>query len=654
MLRFLFFCFLTASAAANESVWNAKSEAGKVEEGAECRITVSDQAGGQLIPFRIIVKGSDGKFADGSGRNVYKDGRFFADGETLVKVPAGKTEFHISRGPEYVPLDFSFEIPEGHRVEIKAELFRWISLEERGWYGGDNHVHAKHDEHTPIKTDLSYAVLQARANGLSFITEAGSNVSYDQLEALNRPDFAVRHCGEIRPGPYVGHLNPAGLFEPFEESFYENLIKRPLPAQAIFAEVHKRGGAVIHTHALMPRHQLHWMGAAEAWSDAISGQTAHLLDVDANHTELLWFAMLNAGARIGVSGHTDAALGRDNTPTPGDNRVYCRADRHDYAAFVDAMRRGRTMATNGGPLFAFLSIGEAGPGDTMKVPGYPAKVRLEVESLAKVQSAGIYLNGERKIAWDVREQLGSLKFEGTLEIPADRDCWVNARVQDVNGKWCLTSPVFFEGRKKAAKDPAAAILFEISNATRFADLSRNFFAHVIATVRAPEKIKEVELLRDGEVWKSYESKAGNQLPSDGKIPVTGMWDNYSDGHIWHPAPETPQHFQGDAQVLETGWYSVRVRTNKRTLRSDAVRFEKENPLSHSLSAAKLLAHETELNLWGYGADVEHATIRPPLVKGSWWYPKDIFWRTSGRFGERDFRLGWPTEQPVERFRASSN
>ena len=111
-----------------------------------------------------------------------------------------------------------------------------------------------------------------------------------------------------------------------------------------------------HGRLLTPVFQLHWMGAAEPCSDAVVGQCADLFDVDSRHTEQPWFAMLSLGNRIGVSSYTDAALGRTNTLSPGDRRLYCRAERFDYATIVDAMRRGRTMATNGGPLFVFLSV----------------------------------------------------------------------------------------------------------------------------------------------------------------------------------------------------------------------------------------------------------------------------------------------------------
>ena len=63
------------------------------------------------------------------------------------------------------------------KIRIRARLRQWFAPEERGWFGGDNHVHAQHDATAAIRTDLAFTALQARANGLSYITEADSGPS---------------------------------------------------------------------------------------------------------------------------------------------------------------------------------------------------------------------------------------------------------------------------------------------------------------------------------------------------------------------------------------------------------------------------------------------------------------------------------------------
>ena len=157
-------------------------------------------------------------------------------------------------------------------MHVKAKLFRWFSPEDRGWYAGDNHVHAQHDSNAAVKTDLAYTALQARAAGLNFVTESGSNVSYDDLHRLDTDHFLLRYAAEIRPGPYVGHLNTPGITSPIPDQVIQDLAKRPLPAQAIFKAARERGGIVIHSHPMTPRHQLHWIGRNRGVLRCGSGQ----------------------------------------------------------------------------------------------------------------------------------------------------------------------------------------------------------------------------------------------------------------------------------------------------------------------------------------------------------------------------------------------
>jgi hypothetical protein len=235
------------------------------ETALELRIV--DRDTGMPLAARIIVKGADGKHVDGSGRGLYADGRFFVDGKARLRCVPGTTSIVVSSGPEYVTYDMSLDLSKDTLQVVKIQLKRWFSAAKRGWYCGDNHVHAQHDRKAAVKTDLAYTALQGRANGLDYVTEAGSHGDDDQLGEHSRKDFLFAQADEIRPGIFIGHLNTPGIREPLDPAWYAQVRKKPLPAQAIAAKVRELGGVTIHTHPLTPRHQLHWMGAGELWSD---------------------------------------------------------------------------------------------------------------------------------------------------------------------------------------------------------------------------------------------------------------------------------------------------------------------------------------------------------------------------------------------------
>ena len=397
------------------------------------------------LPVRVVVTASDGTHPDGSGRGVYSDGRFFAEAGFSVEVPPGRTAIALRSGPDYEPLEIDVEAKEGREVRVRARLRRWFAPEERGWFGGDNHVHAQHDATAAIRTDLAFTALQARANGLSYVTEADSGPSPAGVERLSTPTFLFRRAPEIRPGPFVGHLNTPGISRPIEPEVYARLVDGPLPAQRIAEEVHARGGAVIHTHPLTPPHQMHWMGAAEVLSDAVLGRCADALDLDGQASELLWFAVLNLGNRVAASSYTDCALGRRSTPSPGDRRVYCRAGELSYPAIVEAIRRGRTFATNGGPLFPFVTIDGKGPGETIEPGGdRPHAFRAEVRCLYPLKSARLYRRGELAESFAVTGKRGEVALESTLREPPGDRAWYVLRVEDERGHWAITSPIYVE------------------------------------------------------------------------------------------------------------------------------------------------------------------------------------------------------------------
>ena len=286
------------------------------------------------------------------------------------------------------------------------------------------------------------------------------------------------------------------------------------------------GGAVIYTHPLTPPYQLHWMGATKVFSDAVLGRCADAFDVDYPVTELLWYSLLNLGNKIAVSSYTDCALGRRQTPSPGDRRVYCYAKELRYELLVEAIRKGRTFATNGGPVFGFLKIGECQPGDAMHpTAGRDCQSEVEIHSLYPLRSAQLIERGNAVHRFQVagKERLQTRKH--SLKPPLDQPSWYVLRVEDERGNWCMTSPIYSEPDVVAEKPFASAMVLEISNHTRFIELRREFFAHLVITVDRSDALEEVVFLKDGKPLKSFKSQAGNQL-AQGKIPVTEHAGDY--------------------------------------------------------------------------------------------------------------------------------
>jgi len=618
-----------------QSTWDedvVKDDAAR--ETAAIRVEVRDtREQGPLLPVRVIVTASDESHPDGSGRGVYADGRFFADGRFDLVAPPGKTRIVFSSGPNYIPLEISLDARAGHQHRVAARLVQWFSPEALGWYAGDNHVHVKHDAEHKTRTSRAYTILQGRANGLTYLTEAGSSLLLEEESEPDSAGFLMRHAQELRPGPFIGHRNTPGITRPFPEGRYRELIRQPLPTLALLDPIHQMGGAVILTHPMSPPHLLHWMGSTEAWSHAVLGRTADAFDIDSRATEALWFAMLNLGCRVAASGSTDAALERTQTLSPGDRRVYSKAAQPTYEAIVGGIRAGRTFATNGGPLFAFLSAGDSLPGDTLDAGSAALEeTLLKVHSLHPLGKAELYWRGDRVRVFPGEGKSGEVSFRADLREVAKRDGWFVLRAENTKGHWAITSPIYVRATEPLARPAAHAVILTIGNHTRFIELRQQFFAHCIVT--ASEPLIRVELLRDGQVIRAFQPKEGNHLP-DGRLPVTaGGGGEYAPGWIWHEESGAPIHFQADWSVTESGAYALRAHTATRIFSSVALRFSSDTQVSHSLGAAKLEAGDTRLELHGYGEEMPLSAIRLPFEGDHWWYPNNTFWQMHAELGTR--------------------
>lgn len=657
MKRIITFCLMVAiNGYAQTSSRYALQDVGTYASDSQARVTVEIKdadVSSRPLPVRAIVTAADGSFADGSGHGLYADGRFYADGQFTVTVPGGKTRIELNSGPHYVPLTIPENLTAGRSYQATVSLYRWFSPEKRGWYCGDNHVHALHDSRATVKASLAYTALQGRANGLNWITEAGSNVPYDDIDRLDTGSFLLRYAQEQRPGAYVGHVNTPGIVLPILKDRMDDIMRRPLPVQSIKQEVHALGGVVAHTHPLTPRHQLHWMGATEFFSDAVLGQCADLFDIDSRATEYMWFMALNLGNRVAASGSTDSALGRVRTTSPGDRRVYCQSEDFTYPAIVEAMRQGRTVATNGGPFFPLFSIEGHQPGDIIELEGPQAMTaHMEIHTLEGVRTAQLYRNGIRVWATNLTGRKGIIKLEKAIE--ESETCWYVLRVEDQKGRWAITSPIYIESKQRQASAPEAeAILLEISNCTRFIELRKTFFAHLIGTVSPGETIEAVTLLKDGQALKTFLPGEGNRIENN-RIPVTQMPGEYDTGWIWHPSCDQALHVQADFPVKDTGWYAARLRTDSgRVVTSDSIRFDASHANSRTISTAHLNGNGSSLSLWGYGEEMPLKAIKRPFVGDGWWYPKNTYWQLKTNFGEGIQQMGGGWKEAKSNFRPES-
>ncbi len=145
----------------------------------------------------------------------------------------------------------------------------------------------------------------------------------------------------------------------------------------------------------------------------------------------------------------------------------------------------------------------------------------EIHSLYPLKKAELYRRGNAVAAFDVTGREGEVHL--THSFRESENSWYLLRVEDVRGHWCITSPIYFEPEQAADRPFASAIIFEISNHSRFVDLRKEFFAHIIVTVSPDDPITEVKLIKDGEAVQSFTpGMKKNELPSGKKYLLRNL------------------------------------------------------------------------------------------------------------------------------------
>src|SRR5262249_12922290 len=145
-----------------------------------------------------------------------------------------------------------------------------------------------------------------------------------------------------------------------------------------------------------------------------------------------------------------------------------------------------------------------GPGEALEPGGDRHHViRAEVHSLHPLRSARLYRRGEPVRDFEVAGRRGEGVLEEARSEGPSEPAWYVLRVEAQQGHWAITSPIYVEPPGPAPRPFASALVLEVHNATRYVELRRNFFAHLIVTVAPGDGLRSVELLKDGRVLRRF-------------------------------------------------------------------------------------------------------------------------------------------------------
>jgi hypothetical protein len=398
---------LTGPGGRTVSVGPATTPAGETAPPARLRLradgpsrwSVIDDHGGAWFP--------KGRLA----RWDYHDRPMFHGNDLVVDVPAVPLTITCARGIEFDTAEATVTPQAGATTDVDLEPARRYEPAARGWYGGDLHVHMNYSG--DIVCQPHDAACMQLGEGLHLMNLVAANVQrtrvYDR-EAFEgtvgsdlpwTTDDRVARFGVEFRNDLLGHFHALGPSRrPTRYSTGHAMSNHPVdwpPNSAACEEFQELGATVGYTHPVFSpltdgsateafRHPRS-VEARELVADAALGLVDSIDLIGPNDVEgtaVLYHHLLNCGLRLAATVGTDVWLSYSRGPPisnpPGWARVYAdlRGAPLSVAAFQEAIRAGRTLATNGPWLE--LTVDGRGPGDVLQVePGQMLSVSARTE-----------------------------------------------------------------------------------------------------------------------------------------------------------------------------------------------------------------------------------------------------------------------------------
>lgn len=343
----------------------------------------------------------------------------YIDGSCQGWLPRGEVIVEVARGFEYEPLRERLTIAPGQR-EVVLTLRRWTSMNDRGWFSGDSHVHFLSAQGAATEQqgeDLNVVnLLQSQWGSLFTSAEEFTGRAHESEGPF------VTYVSQENRQHLLGHLILWGLQRPVNpwctdgpnEAELGGTMETTLSHWA--DECHTQGGTVVVPHLPQPngeRAALVATGRADALEMVLQRADAH----DA------YYRTLNCGYRVPLVGGTDKM---SNEVPVGLYRTYAYLgqDGFTYESWCEAVRAGRTFLS-GGPIIE-LRVEGGDIGDVVPISG-PGTVEIEATAEGIFPMHTLQLVQDGTVVASTEDPRGSRRLSLTATVEVRSHSWLAAR-----------------------------------------------------------------------------------------------------------------------------------------------------------------------------------------------------------------------------------
>lgn len=409
----------------------------------QVRVIVTDEKGAPTSARLSMKHKGNGCFHAPPGamhRRINNTGWFYLTGEASFALPEGDYEIRAARGPEYKIL-LNEQKVAGVEATIEIKLERWVNMAERGWFSGENHIHANYgygEWHNTPPSILQMCEGEDLNVANMVLANSDGNGVFDRqffrgaLDPLSKPHTLLWWNEEFRSTIW-GHMTLFHLkqvVEPVYTGFPNTTNPWDIPTNGDIARrTHWQNAVASYTHPTNNPIDFYDQpySAKGLPIDAALGliDVVDVMGYVYEPSVPLWYRLLNCGFRIPAAAGTDVFLNRINSYPPGHGRVYVHVDgAFTYESWIDGLKKGRSFVSNS-PMLEFTVDGNE-PGATIHLD-QPGKVKVvgKVSSAYPVEKLVVMQNGIS--AGDGVLEPGGLSGKIEAEIQVDRTGWIALR-----------------------------------------------------------------------------------------------------------------------------------------------------------------------------------------------------------------------------------
>jgi len=426
-----------------------------------------------------------------------RDRSFSCDGQFVIEVPTSKAMIHIERGKEYWPVDKEIVVELSQTSKVEIALKRWVNMCEEGWYSSDIHCHFGLDDLRILKQlaladDVNFEPIltlwnhqsPAPADGIWPDWPSGSSIHADATHMVTLRNQEIERIGG-NPFESVGALLMFGLTKPVKmppqdsrypcDAFLGRIARETSPECIIDTDKPIWGENVVgvalglfdsvqvchnhyHRKATLQDGRVGW---GMAGADIEQQQNDWDQDELFHRTNSTYYRFLNCGFKLAATG--GSAMGVMPVPL-GYGRTYAKLDGPlTEANYLDAIRAGRTFATNGPVLILTANGLDSGAEIQYSiVRNEPIQIKAELRSIQRIDSLELIYNERMIKRLNLEDKVPSLVLQesAVMELKPLRSGWIAARAiftsPDGHLRQAHTSPVYIivDGKPTASKNDA--------------------------------------------------------------------------------------------------------------------------------------------------------------------------------------------------------